>query len=145
VTNLYDAQKNYRSQIYIQSINNTTNRLTISNPIGVCKNDGDSDWCIASPVDERWAASLLLHANTGFLSSTKTKQHTCTINHRKTTSMRNRTTIVVVSPGVNDVDVGAAAHFVEHLQRVDLVGLRGKLGCEALRCGEREIGAGGHG
>ena len=60
-------------------------------------------------------------------------------------SMWNRTTIVVVSPGVNDVDVGAAAHFVEHLQRVDLVGLRGKLGCEALRYGERERGAGGHG
>jgi hypothetical protein len=37
--------------------------------------------------------------------------------------------------------VGAAAHFVEHLRRVDLVGLRGKIGCEALRCGEREIGA----
>jgi hypothetical protein len=34
-----------------------------------------------------------------------------------------------------------AAHFVEHLRRVDLVGLQGKLGCGALRCREREIGA----
>jgi hypothetical protein len=34
-----------------------------------------------------------------------------------------------------------AAHFVEHLRRVAVVGLQGKLGCEALRCREREIGA----
>jgi hypothetical protein len=33
-----------------------------------------------------------------------------------------------------------AAHFVEHLRRVAVVGLRGKLGCEELRC--REMGTG---
>jgi hypothetical protein len=44
--------------------------------------------------------------NTGFLSSTK--KHTYTINRRKTTPMWNRTRIIVVSPGVNDVGVRAA-------------------------------------
>jgi hypothetical protein len=43
--------------------------------------------------------------NTGFLSSTKTKQHTYTINHRNIMPMRNRTRIVAVSPRVNDADV----------------------------------------
>jgi hypothetical protein len=43
--------------------------------------------------------------NTGFLSSTKTKQHTYTINHRNIMPMRNRTRIIAVSPGVNDADV----------------------------------------
>jgi hypothetical protein len=46
--------------------------------------------------------------NTEFHSSTKTKQHTYTINNRKTTPMRNRTRIIAVSPGVDDNDVGAA-------------------------------------
>jgi hypothetical protein len=64
--------------------------------------------CIASHVDERWAACLLPHENMGFLSSKKTKQHTYTINHRKTMPMRNRTRIVTVSPEMNDVYVGAA-------------------------------------
>jgi hypothetical protein len=46
--------------------------------------------------------------NTGFLSSTKSKQHTYTINHQNTMPMRNRTRIVAVSPGANDVTDGAA-------------------------------------
>jgi hypothetical protein len=47
--------------------------------------------------------------NTGFLSSKK--KHTYTINRRKTMPMWNRTRIIVVSPGVNDVDVRAAQNI----------------------------------
>jgi hypothetical protein len=84
--------------------------LTINNPIGVCKDDGDSDLCITMNIDERQAACLLLHAKHGvpFLHQTQTKQHTYTINHRKIMPMRNRTRIDVVSPGVNNGDDGAA-------------------------------------
>jgi hypothetical protein len=48
--------------------------------------------------------------NTGFLSSTQQKQNNTHIKliKGKTMPMRNRTRIIVVSPGVNDVDVGAA-------------------------------------
>jgi hypothetical protein len=63
--------------------------------------------CIATNIDERRAASLLL-AKHGVLSSTKIKQHTYTINRMKITPMRNQTRIIVVSPGVNDDDDGAA-------------------------------------
>jgi hypothetical protein len=85
-------------------------RLTIKNPNGVCKNDGDSDLCIATNIDGRRAACLLLHAKYGvpLLHQTQTKQHTHTINHRKIMLMRNRTRIYVASPGVNNDDDGAA-------------------------------------
>ena len=48
------------------------------------------------------------------------------------------------SPRVDNIVDGAAQrnashrNFVEHLRRVDVVGLHGRLGCEVLRCRERE-------
>jgi hypothetical protein len=53
--------------------------------------------------------------NTGFLSSTKIKQHTYTINHMKTTLMRNRTSIVAVSPGANDDNVRQGTELLLHI------------------------------
>jgi hypothetical protein len=64
------------------------------------------------------------------------------INARKTA----RTT--GFSPRVDGIADGAAqrnafhGHFVKHLWRVEVVGLRGKLGCEELCCRERESSRG---
>ena len=65
--------------------------------------------CITTNIDERRAASLLLAKHgVPLLHKTKIKQHTYTINRMKITSMWNQTRIVVVSPGVNDDNDGAA-------------------------------------
>jgi hypothetical protein len=93
----------------MMAIESDMHRLTIKNTIGICKDDGDYDLCIAPNIRRALNDLPSPPRKTRGSSPPQNKQNnTYTINHRRIMPMWNQTRIVVVSPGVNDDDVGAA-------------------------------------